>query len=43
MNSLSQFHVESDDNFQNNPQKSTYKPVLNNICEGCGSAINGQV
>jgi hypothetical protein len=44
MNSLSEFNVESNDNYQTPSSKSAYKtPLLNNICEGCGEAINGQV
>jgi hypothetical protein len=44
MNSLSEFNVESDDNYQTPSSKSAYRtPLVNNICEGCGEAISGQV
>ena len=40
MNSLSTFHVESND-FNQNVKPLT--PTVNNCCEGCGGPINGQV
>ena len=50
MNSLSAFQVDSNENSQSYssstnsaPRSATRTPIINNICEGCGTAISGQV